>query len=113
MFTWTNKTYGFVSEASVDWSSLATLQSVDSGSNLDIRTVKAIDDGGNGGEVRLLVGNGVTDYLLEHIVVDSGDNLDCSPLSPYTIEGGWALKIQCKGGADIHVVLTGILQAGE
>ena len=81
--TVTNKTYGFVTTTQENFSDAATLFSVPAGSNFLLKTVKIVDLGGTGGEVCLYVGS----YCFEAVTVGPNDSIDCSPITPYAIEG--------------------------
>ncbi|MFA6805231.1 MAG: hypothetical protein WCR17_04570 [Candidatus Methanomethylophilaceae archaeon] len=104
--TVTNKTYGFATSSAETISEATTLMTVPAGANFMLKTIKAVDIGGSGGEIFLKAGS----YFFEDVTVGATDNIDCSPLSPYAFEGGTVLSWQNVGGADIHVTITGILQ---
>jgi len=106
-----NKTYGLITASGTAWSTASNIVSVGTGENLHIKTVKAVDDGGDGGEIRLIASTGTNSYYLDAFTVGAKDSVDCSPVEPYAIESGWSVLWQSNGGADIHLTLTGILQS--
>lgn len=107
MISVVNKTFGFVTEAKSEISPTSTvIYTVPNGANFLLKTVKIVDLGGTGGEIRLNAG----DFCFESVTIGGYDCVDCSPLTPYAFEGETEISYQNNGGADIHVVLTGILQ---
>lgn len=105
-----NKTFGVVTPANADWTTAVNIVTVATGANLTVKSVKIVDVGGDGGEVRLLLYDGTNTYQMDAVTVGELDNIDLSPLLPYHVEAGWSLQYQSKGGAGIHLTLTGILQ---
>lgn len=106
-----NKTYGIVTASGTAWSTASNVVSVGTGENLHVMTVKAVDVGGDGGEIRLIAKSGTNSYYLDAFTIGANDSLDCSPLRPYNIESGWDVLWQSNGGADIHLTITGVLQS--
>lgn len=104
------KTFGAATPANADWATAVSIATVSAGTRLDIATVKLADTGGDGGEIRLLLSDGTNTYYLDAVTIEANDSLDLSPLEPYAIEAGWSLLYQSKGGAGIHLTLTGSLR---
>lgn len=104
--TVTNKTYGFITSASETLSTATTIVTVPAGANFLLKTIKIVDRGGVGGEIVL----NADSFCFEAVTVGANDSIDCSPITPYAFESETVVSYQNQGGADIHVVLTGILQ---
>lgn len=109
--TITNKTFGIITPANADWTTAVNIVTVAASTNLHINTVKVVDFGGDGGEIRFILSDGTTTYYFDIPTIAPNACLDLSPLRPYDIEAGWSIKYQSKGGAGIHITLTGVLQA--
>lgn len=107
--TTTNETYGVVTSVSSDWTTAVNVVTVPAGGNLYLSTVKMVDMGGDGGEIRLLLYDGTNTYCMDAISIEGNDNLDLSPLETYKIKAGWSVQYQSKGGADIHITMTGVM----